>query len=131
MGLFRPTFEDLTMRTEYMTAIIRLSRYNQRFRRAQEWLDTEIMRRMTPVIPRRTGAFLNRIQAENAGFEGTGTIRVAVPPQGQYLYPGISTSGRPFRWTNPMTQPRWGSYVVQTYRPELMRGVRDIIMGRR
>ena len=131
MGFFTPTFKDLTMKNEYMTAHIGFSVFNGRFRRAQERLDREIMNKMTPYIPYKTGKFLSRIQANNRGFEGTGTIRVAVPPQGRKLYPGISKSGKPFNWTNPMTQPRWGSYTVERYKTELKQGVKDVILGRK
>ena len=132
MGFFTPKFEDLTMKTEHMTTHIRLAYFGGRFGRAQRWLNTEIMHKMEPVIPYKTGKFLSRIQQNNRGFENTGSIRVAVPPQGKYLYPGVNfRTGKPFKWTNPKTQPRWGSWVIRTYKPELLKGVKDILLGRK
>ena len=87
---FNPKFKDITMETEYMEAHVRLSAFGWRFRRAQEWLDKEVMLKMEPVIPYKTGQFLKKIKANNSGFEGTGQIRTAVPPQGRYLYPGVN-----------------------------------------
>lgn len=131
MGLIGPSFRDITMKTGYMKARIGLAIFNGRFKEAQKWLDREIVKKMTPYVPYKTGQFLGKILNENAARVGTGKIVTAVPPQGKRLYPGISSSGKPFNWTNPDTQPRWGSYTVQTYKPELLRGVRDIIIGRK
>ena len=132
MAFFRPTFKDLTMKNEYMETHIGMAMFGWRFRRAQEWLDAEIMKKMTPFVPYKTGKFLGKIQQNNRGFEGTGEIRIAVPPQGKYLYPGINfRTGLPFNWTNPLTQPRWGTYTVERYKPELYQGVKDIILGRK
>ena len=130
MGLFKPRFKDITLKNETMTAHIGLAVFGGRFREAQKWLDQEIMNRMEPVIPYRTGAFLGRIKAENAGRIGTGELRTSVPPQGRKLYPGVSSKGVPFHWTNPNTQPYWGQYVIRTYKHDLLNGVKKIIGGR-
>ena len=131
MALLRPTFKDITMKSEYMTAHIKLSVFGWRFRRAQEWLDQTIMQKMVPIIPFKTGEFLGKILNENAGKYGSGEVRTSVPPQGRYLYPGVAPSGKPFKWTNPRTQPYWGSYVIRTYKHELNQGVKEILLGRR
>lgn len=130
MGFFDPSFKDITMQTQYMKAHVKLSVFGWRFKKAQEWLDQEIVRRMTPFVPKRTGAFLGKIINENASRAGTGRIVTSVPPQGRKLYPGISASGRPYHWTNPNTQPYWGKYTVDTYRGELNNGVKQILLGR-
>lgn len=116
------------MRTKYMTAHVRLSRFNPKFDEAQKWLDQEIMRKMEPIIPRDTGEYLSKIKAENETRAGTGRIATTVAPQQRYLYTGIAPSGKPFNWTNPETQPFWGRYVRIHYKPELMEGVRKILM---
>ncbi len=130
MGLFLPRFRDITLKNETMTARIGLSVFGGRFKKAQIWLDQEIMKRMEPVIPYRTGAFLGKIKAENAGRVGTGVLRTSVPPQGTKLYPGVSSRGVPFHWTNPNTQPYWGQYVIRTYKRDFVDGVRRIIGGK-
>lgn len=119
---------DISMQHEYMTAHVRLSRFNERFEEAQKWADEEIMRKMEPVIPYKTGEFLGKIKQENAAMAGTGRVRTIVPPQGRYLYPGIAPSGKPFNWTNPLTQPRWGKYTRINYKQEIVDGVREILM---
>ena len=131
MGLFDPVaFKDITINKSYMKAHVRLSIFGGRFQKAQVWVDKEVMKRMAPYIPRKTGAFLNKIQTENASRAGTGKIVTAVPPQGKKLYPGITKSGKPFNWTNPQTQPYWGKYTAQTYKTELNAGVKRILEGR-
>lgn len=130
MGLFEPAFKDITINKSYMKAHVRLSIFGGRFRKAQVWLDQEVMKRMTPYIPRKTGAFLSKIQSANAARVGTGKVVTAVPPQGKRLYPGVTKSGTPFNWTNPQTQPYWGKYTYETHRRDLNDGVRRILEGR-
>ena len=119
---------DITMKTQYMTAHIRLSRFNPKAEEAQKWLDRAIMRKMTPYVPKDTGKFLGKIKAENRAMAGSGRVRTAVPPQGRYLYPGVAPSGKPFNWTNPQTQPHWGRYTWVQHKPYFLKGVRKILM---
>lgn len=131
MGLFDSVaFKDITINKSYMKAHVRLSIFGGRFRKAQIWVDKEVMKRMTPFIPRKTGVFLGKIQAENASRAGTGKVVTAVPPQGKALYPGVTKSGKPFNWTNPQTQPYWGKCTAQTYKKEFNDGVKRILQGR-
>ena len=131
MGLFDPVaFKDITINESYMKAHVKLSVFGGRFRKAQIWVDKEVMKRMTPFIPKKTGAFLGKIQSANASRVGTGKIVTAVPPQGRKLYPGVTESGKPFNWTNPQTQPYWGKYTAQTYKREFNDGVKRILQGR-
>lgn len=124
-------FEDLTMRNRYITCKVALSRYNPKFTEAQEWLDKTVMQYMIPMIPYKTGAFLGRILEANGGQYGTGRIKAAVPPQGRYLYRGISRfSGRPLHYTNPKSVPYWGNVVIREHKHELVAGVRKIVGGK-
>ena len=124
-------FNDLTMRNRYLDCKIALSRFNPKFEAAQLWLDQTIMQKAIPIIPYKTGAFLGRILEANGGQYGTGRIKMAVPPQGRYLYGGVSRSGKPLHYTNPRSVPFWGMYVIRTYRHELVEGVRRIIGGKK
>ena len=135
MAFIAPKFQDITMNVigkheaSGITCKIGLAKFNERFRLAQIWLDRKMMEKMTPFVPYKTGAFLGRIQAENAGKWGTGEIVTAVPPQGRYLYPGFHyKTGKPFNWTNPQTQPRWGTYTYQTYKADFNRGIKHILL---
>ena len=124
-------FEDLTMQNRYLTCKIALSRFNPKFNEAQEWLDKTVMQYMIPIIPYKTGAFLGRILEANGGQYGTGRIKVAVPPQGRYLYGGVSRfSGKPLHYTNPKSVPFWGKYVIREHKHELVSGVRKIVGGK-
>lgn len=129
MDFFSPAFKDITIDKSYMKAHVKLSIFGGRFKKAQVWLDQEVMKRMTPFVPRKTGAFLSKIQSANASRVGTGKVVTAVPPQGKRLYPGVSESGKPFKWTNPQTQPYWGKYTAQTYKKDLNAGVKRILQG--
>lgn len=125
-------FEDLTMQNRYMTCRVALSRYNPKFTAAQTWLDQTFMQRMIPKVPYKTGAFLGRILEANAGQYGTGRLKVAVPPQGRYLYNGVCRfCGKPLKYTNPKSVPFWGMVTVREYRHELTEGVRRIVGGKK
>lgn len=126
--LTKPRFKDLTMENKAVKVKIGLFKYNKRFEEAQIWLDRQVMSDMSPYVPYRTGAFLSRIKAENALMEGTGQVKAAVPPQGRYLYNGVSRfSGRALHYTNPITTPRWFETVKSIYYPSWENGVREII----
>lgn len=120
--------KDIDINGESFEAHISLSEYNARIEEAQRWLEQEIVRRMLPVVPRKKGNLLGEIQAINSALYGSGYVRVA-QNYGVYLYEGITKAGVPFNWTNPATQPRWGHYTIDTYRPELEDGVRKILEG--
>ena len=135
MALFdlATSFKDVTMNERYMKCNIRFSRFIPRFKMAQEWLDREIVKNMKPVVPYKTGKLLNQILMENETLYGTGRIRTVpispLVPYGRKLYPGINPkTGLPYHWTNPLTQPRWGTYAVQNFKPEYMKGVKQIIL---
>lgn len=129
MGLIKPNFKDIVMKDQYMDCKITLSRFGWRFGQAQRWLDKTFMDKMRPVIPYRTGQFLSKLEAANATARGTGKVIASVPPQGRRLYNGVNpATGAPYHWTNPLTQPRWGSWVVQTYGHEMKQGVKNIIL---
>ena len=129
MAFVQPNFKDLTMKNQYMTANIGFAKFNGRFRLAQIWLDRKIVERMQPYVPYRTGAFLSRLNAANAGKWGTGEIVTSVPPQGRRLYLGVNPkTGLPYRWTNPQTQPMWGTYTYETYKAEFNRGIKHILL---
>ena len=125
-------FEDLTMQNRYLTCKVALSRFNPKFNEAQTWLDRTTMQYMIPIIPYKTGAFWGRILEANGGQYGTGRLKVAVPPQGRYLYGGICRfCGKPLQYTNPKTVPYWGKYVIREYGHELTEGVRRIVGGKK
>ena len=128
MGFIMPSFKDITMKTQNMECKIGLAKFNGRFRMAQIWLDRTLVEKMQPVVPYKTGEFLRKINEANAGKWGSGQIVTSVPPQGRYLYPGIAPSGKPFKWTNPLTQPRWGTYTYLTYKQEINKGVKHILL---
>jgi len=127
MAFFGADFQDFTYKSEYVKANVHFSKFGGRFRLAAIWLDRTFMEKMKPVVPYKTGKFLSRLEAANAGGWGMGRIVTSSPPQGRYLYGGISRSGKPFRWTNPLTQPRWGQWTYQTYQQEFNEGIKHII----
>ncbi len=120
--------KDITINGHDLKAQISLSEFNARIDKAQRWLEQEIVKKMLPVIPRKSGNLLGEIQAANSSMYGSGYVRVA-QNYGVYLYPGIAKNGNPFNWTNPQTQPEWGHYTIETYRSELEQGVEKILKG--
>lgn len=130
MGLFRPTFKDFTMKDGHMSANIKFSVFGGRFQAAQLWLDREIMKDMRPLIPYRTGIFRKKIEANNRVFAGTGRIVTAAPPQGKWLYGGVTKSGKPIHYTNPQSVPQWGAVTVQQNLAKYRAGVQKCLKGK-
>jgi hypothetical protein len=132
MALFggvQPDFEDFTYLSGDVRCKINFSKFGWRFKRAQEWLEKTIVEKMTPIMPRKTGALVNQTIQDNASNYGDGWVKTYGLPYGLRLYSGINPkTGEPWHWTNPLTQPYWGEYVIQQYKPELVQGVKDIII---
>lgn len=129
MGLFNADFKDVVMKNQYIDCKIGLSRFGGRFKKAQIWLEKAFFDKMKPVVPYRTGQFLSKLEAANAANRGMGQVIASVPPQGRKLYYGINpNTGMPWHWTNPLTQPMWGSWVIQTYGDELKKGVIKVVL---
>ena len=135
MGLFdgfRPEFEDFTYLSDSVKCNIRFSRFGWRFKRAQEWLEHTFVIKMVPVMPQRTGALVNKTIDENARNYHDGRVITIGLDYGKKLYSGVNPkTGKPWHWTNPLTQPYWGEYVINEYESELVDGVKDIIAGRK
>lgn len=135
MALFNglgPDFEDFTYLSGNFKCKVHFSQYGFRFKRAQEWLEKTFVEKMIEVMPRKTGALINRTVQKNAANYTDGWIETIGLDYGKKLYGGINPStGKPWNWTNPATQPYWGEYTAQQYKPELVQGVKDIVYGRK
>lgn len=121
--------EDIDIRTETLNAHISMEKYGDRADEAERWVEAEIVRRMLPVMPRKTGNLIGVIQSYNSVINGSGVVRAA-QDYGTYLYSGLTRKGTPFKWTNPVTQPRWGHYTIETNKEALRRGVKNIMLGK-
>lgn len=129
MAIIGPDFKDFTMKNMEMECKMRFSRFNGRFRLAQIWFDRTLVEKMQPFVPYKTGEYLRKINLANAGKWGTGEIVTSVPPQGRRLYPGFNPlTGRMYHWTNPNTQPRWGTYTYERYKSDFRKGIAHILV---
>ena len=127
--IFEPDFKDFTLETANLKCHIRFSKFGWRFKDAQKWLEKTIVEKMTPVMPYKTGKLVNTTIQKNASNYGDGFVTTYGMHYGAKLYNGINPkTGEPWHWTNPLTQPFWASYTVQQYKPELVQGVKDIII---
>ena len=135
MALFKgmsPDFEDFTFLSDSVKCRINFSKYGWRFRKAQEWLEQKFVEKMVPVMPRKTGNLVNRTIQKNDVSHKDGRVETIGVDYGKKLYSGINPkTGKPWHWTNPLTQPYWGEYVINEYESELVDGVKDIIAGRK
>ena len=128
--------DDINIKMDGMNAHIALAKYGTRAEEAERWVEAEIVRKMLPVMPRKSGNLLGVIQSYNSVINGSGVVRVA-QDYGVYLYKGYRTVKKgdsetqiPFNWTNPMTQPRWGHYTIEKNKAALRRGVKNIFLGK-
>lgn len=112
-------------------ANVKLSKFGGRFRKAQEYLDTQIMKDMEPYVAYRTGALLNHIKMYNQLMAGKGEIMPFALSYGKNTYQGLNSHGAPIQhWTNPQTQPYWFDYTRQMHEKEWVDGCKDIILGK-
>lgn len=121
--------KGIDVNTPEMKAHVDLAKYGDRADQAQRWAEAEVVRKMLPIMPRKTGNLVGIIQSYNSVINGSGVVRAA-QEYGVPLYSGVSKSGRPFNWTNPSTVPRWGHYTVETYKKDIIRGVKNIMLGK-
>ena len=69
--------------------VIGASKYNERIKRAQFWLDSNIDMSMQPYIPIDKGTLKNLIHTYNMALAGSGEVVVYTSPYGRYQYEGV------------------------------------------
>ena len=67
---------------------VNLSRFEQKYKDAQFWLDSQVMTDMVPYMPHQTGTFIQLTRARSAAMAGTGQVCAGAPPYGRFLYEG-------------------------------------------
>lgn len=140
---------------------IDLSKYEERLKDAQFWLDSQIMTDMVPLMPHVTGNFIQRTREISASWAGTGRVCAAAPPFGRYLYfgkvmvdeqgngpkkievsPGefvfrykkgarLVASQRPLKYSNPYTVPEWFEVAKEQKLKNWISGVDAILKNGR
>lgn len=78
-------FDDGTLTVD---ANIDLGRVEENIRKAQFFVDSQVMTDMVPYMPMQTGNFIARTRAMSASIAGSGKVVAAAPPMGRYLYMG-------------------------------------------
>lgn len=126
---------------------INTDKLNANIDRAQFWLDSQVMNCMTPLMPMRTGIFINLTKMQSASLAGTGEVIAAAPPYGRFLYFGkvmidpvtkspwaragvkkIVTS-RPLTFANQQAVPMWFDASKQQHLNSWIQGVNNILGG--
>ena len=86
---------DITLKVD-----IDAERLGNKKRKAQYWLDSQIMTDMIPLMPMDTGSFINTTVAQSAALAGTGEVIAGTGPHGRFLYEGLvmvdPETGSPF-----------------------------------
>ena len=133
MNFFNPSFQDIDVKSREgnIQAHVKLSKFGWRFKEAQIWLDRQMMLDMQPYIAFKTGRLQQAITTKNNIFAGTGKLVVYTLPYGRGVYLGITKTGKPMHYSNPLTTPRYFDNVKRIYRDNWNRGVKDIIFGRK
>lgn len=81
-------FPDYHFDAGGVTIRIDMKRPNDNLRKAQIWLEQQVMNDMLPVMPLRTGSLQQRTRAMNTVMLGSGKVWAAAPPYGRFLYGG-------------------------------------------
>lgn len=121
---------------------VNLSRFENQYREAQYWLDSQVMTDMDPYMPRDTNTFINLTRAESAALAGTGMVCAGKGPSGRFLYEGkvmvdeITRSpwarpgarkvvtDRDLTYSNPKATPHWFDTAKQNHGQEWVDGVK-------
>lgn len=61
---------------------------NEKLKKAQYWLDSQVMTDMLPFMPMDTGIFIHNTVSRSSALAGTGLVCAGAPPYGRYLYEG-------------------------------------------
>lgn len=76
------------------------NRLTDKRKKAQYWLDSQVMTDMTPLMPMDTGSFINSTIAQSAALAGSGEVIAGIGPHGRFLYEGLvmvdPDTGSPF-----------------------------------
>lgn len=81
-------WKNYTLSRDGVTIRINMDRHNARLRKAQVWLEQQVMNDMLPVMPLRTGFLQQRTRSMNTVMLGSGKVWAAAPPYGRFLYGG-------------------------------------------
>ena len=97
-----------------------MSRISRNLNRAQYALDSRVMTDMVPLMPMKTGNFIQRTVAESAAMAGTGKVVAATPPFGRFLYNGKVMVGEKTRspWAKSGEKKVLTGRNLQFSRPE-------------
>lgn len=135
--------------TPNMKVHVPLNVTNERLNRAQYWLDTQVMEDMVPYMPHRTGTFIAVTKAQSNALAGTGNVMAAAPPAGRFLYMGKVmvdpetgspwarkgakkvVTDRPLTYSNPEARPEWFEVAKEKNLSRWVKGVKDILGGRK
>lgn len=81
-------FKNFSIVNGNMKINVDLSRFEQQYKEAQFWLDSQVMNDMVPYMPHQTGTFIQLTRARSAAMAGTGQVCAGAPPYGRFLYEG-------------------------------------------
>lgn len=79
-------FKDYSFSRDGVTIRISVARPNRNLKRAQMWLEQQVMNDMLPFMPMSTGDFQRRTRSANTVMLGSGKVMAAAPPFGRFLY---------------------------------------------
>ena len=140
-------FKSFSIQDGNIKINVNLARFDERYKKAQFWLDNEVMNSMVPYIPIRTGTLRNETQLMSRSVAGTGIVYAAAPPYGRFHYYGKVmvdeetgspwakkgnkkvVTDRPLTWSNPKTVPFWFDVVKRSEKNRWISGVKRIVGG--
>lgn len=126
---------------------ISLNRFEERFQRAQYYLDGQVMNDMVPYMPHRDGTLVNLTRMQSAALQGAGKVIAAAPPTGRFLYEGKVmvdpvtgspwarkgakkvVTERPLTYSNPKATPHWFDTAKDAHGKSWVKGVKRIAGG--
>lgn len=140
--------ENISIVDSNMRVEVNLDRINANLKKAQWWLDTQIMTDMVPYMPHNTGTFVSITRAQSAALAGSGLVVAAAAPTGRFLYygkvmvdpetgspfarPGAKkvVTEKPLNYSNPKATPEWFETAKKNHGKQWIKGVKAIAGGK-
>ena len=136
---------------------IKMDRFSEKYKKAQYWLDGQVMTDMVPLMPQVTNTFINETRSRSSALQGSGQVVAAAPPMGRFLYEGkgmvVEVTGSPWArqdsekvlvgqfgghtnakenlsYSNPKAVPHWFDEAKNGHCKEWIKGVKKYAGGK-
>lgn len=105
------------------------SKWNEKFDRAQKFVDAEVLRLCDPKVPKRNGALI--LSGTSNTNIGSGTVEYATPYARRWYYQSTTKSGKPINFKGaPQRGTKWFERMKKESGKDILKGTQKILNGK-